>query len=90
MPQVGFAHRSAQAEVMTDTAIRPKVPGLLKRRWPAAAGLVIGGLGLAGSQFEAWSPTTFLLPVIALVYLMFGVLRRLETAGFVAISLVVS
>ncbi|MGH3927027.1 MAG: hypothetical protein ACRDTT_29865, partial [Pseudonocardiaceae bacterium] len=73
----------------------------MRRWWPGLAGLALGIAGLL--DIQPWSPsdrTTWILPVFALAYLIFGAargqLRRpgvltLETAGllgFGALALV--
>lgn len=90
----GCGHRDA--ETASSRWLRP-----VRRWWPGLAGLALGIAGLL--DIQPWSPsdrTTWILPVFALAYLIFGAargqLRRpgvltLETAGlfgFGALALV--
>jgi hypothetical protein len=63
---------------MTDTLAQQKSfkMGVLLRRPAIWLGFVLGGVGLADlGPFEPSSPATWLLPVLALAYLVFGALR---------------
>lgn len=100
---MGLARRRPQAEFMADTAIDTVIPGsgyrdaetassgrlrVVRRWWPAFAGLALGITGLLDVQ--PWTPTeatTWLLPVIALVYLIFGAARgQLRRRGVLALQ----
>lgn len=101
---MGLAQRHPQAEFMNDTAIDSVIPGsghrdaetassgrlrIVRRWWPAFAALGLGIVGLL--HVEPWTPadpTTWLLPVLALVYLIFGAARgRLRRPGVLVLQI---
>lgn len=85
---------------MTDTLAQQKTSkvGVLLRRPAIWLGIVLGGVGLADlGPYEPSSPVTWLLPVFALAYLVFGALRgvlrwpgvlRLQVAGLLGFTAV--
>lgn len=102
--QVGFARGHLQPGLMKETAIddargtgRPvgaMLRGVLLR--PAVLlGVALGVLGFADlGPFEPWGPLTWILPLLAFTYLVFGAARgqlrrgvlRLQTVGLLGFT----
>ncbi|MGH2393714.1 MAG: hypothetical protein ACRDGH_09515 [Candidatus Limnocylindria bacterium] len=77
----GSEHRDA--ETASSRWLRP-----LRRWWPGLAGLALGVVGLL--DIQPWAPsdrTTWILPIFALPYLVFGAVRgQLRRPGVLALQ----
>jgi hypothetical protein len=100
---MGLVRHGQQPGAMTDTLARKDIPAVraMLRRPPVWLGVAVGGFGLADvGPFEPSGPTTWVLPLLALGYLVFGAFRgalrrpgvlRLQLAGvlgFTSVALV--
>ncbi|GAA0932330.1 hypothetical protein [Pseudonocardia zijingensis] len=75
---------------MTDVSRSEAAPGVLARWWPGLIGVVIGVAGLFGiAPWTPADPTTWLLPWLAIAYLVFGAARgQLRRPGVLRLELI--
>ena len=63
-------------EVSTGAEVRRGPLGVVTRWWPALVGLIAVASLLDDEPWRPSDPTTVILPVLALMYLVFGAVRR--------------